>query len=134
MHYDKKKTFTCIMFMLLFGCSAEVDKGALSDQQICKGTIAAVMGRAPEIVKIDSVQGSVTHLSYIRPNDGKHWIYRCKLQGNRVIWATDTGRWRTDQYDSKITFSVNGNSLNIIQKYSDDSEGTKTYNKKQLGS
>ncbi|WP_077338513.1 hypothetical protein [Pseudocolwellia agarivorans] len=109
-------------------------KGEFSDQQICKAVVAMVNGKKPSIIKVDKVSGNVTHLSYIRPNDGTSWALRCKLEGSTVIWATDTGRWRTGQYDSKITFSVNKQSLSISEKYSDGSGDDKTYNLKQLGS
>lgn len=116
----------------LSGCGG-VDKGAFTDQQICIATVAATMGKDPSIIKIDSIQSNVTYLSYNRQDDGKHWAYRCKLDGNKAIWASDTGRWRTDQFDSKITFSVSGNKVNISEKYSDGSGGVKTYSINQLG-
>ena len=119
-------------FIALSGCGG-VDKGAFTDQQICIATVAVTMGRDPSIIKIDSIQGNVTYLSYERQDDGKHWAYRCKLDGNKAIWASDTGRWRTDQFDSKITFSVSGNKINISEKYSDGSGGVKTYSINQLG-
>ncbi|MCD8561167.1 MAG: sel1 repeat family protein [Shewanella xiamenensis] len=109
------------------------EKGNFSDQQICIATVAATMGRDPSIIKIDSIQGDITYLSYFRSDDGKHWKYKCKLDGERAMWATDTGRWRTGQYDSKITFYVNGNELSISERHSDGSDDTKKYNIGQLG-
>ena len=128
-----KTGFIVSITSVLIGCGG-ANKGAFSDQQICVATVAKTMGKDPSIIKIDSTQGNVVYLSYTRPNDGRYWAYRCKLKGSNVIWASDTGRWRTDQYDSKITFSVFGNELNIYEKYSDGSEGVKTYGINQLGS
>ena len=108
------------------------DKGSFTEQQICIATIASTMGRDPSIIKINSLKGNVTYLSYVRKDDGKKWAYRCKLDGNKVIWASDTGRWRDGQYDSIITFSVNSNKINISEKYDDGSGETKTYNSNQL--
>jgi len=134
MSIDKKlaKASLVVTAMTFTACGGP-DKGAFTDQQICIATVAAAMGRNPSIIKIDSTQGNVTYLSYFRQDDGKHWKYRCKLEGNRAIWASDTGRWRTDQYDSKIMFSVNGNELSISEKYSDGSGSTEKYNISQLG-
>lgn len=128
----KLKKVACISVALTLTSCGGIDKGAFSDQQICIATIAATMGKDPSIIKIDSIKGNVTRLSYYRKYDGKHWAYRCKLEENRAIWASDTGRWRTDQYDSKITFSVNGDNLNISEKYSDGSGDTKSYSINQL--
>ena len=92
------------------------------------------MGKDPSIIKVSSSQENITSLRYYRRQDGKYWKYRCKLEGDKVVWASDPGRWRTGQYDSKITFSVDGDSLNILENYSDGSSTTRTYNKSQLGS
>lgn len=121
------------VIILIAGCGG-VDKGSFTGQQICVATVATSMGRDPSIIKVSSSQENITSLSYYRSEDGKYWKYRCKLEGDKVIWASDPGRWRTGQYDSKITFSVDGDSLNILENYSDGSSTTKTYNKNQLGS
>jgi len=135
MHTGKMLKITSVIFLSisLFSCG-DSGEGEFSDQQICKATVAKVMGKAPSIIKIDKVSGNVTHLSYIRQNDGSHWALRCKLEGSTAIWATGTDRWRTGQYDSKITFSVNKQTLNISEKFSDGSGDDKSYNLKQLGS
>lgn len=132
LHKNIKSGLLTSVLIALSGCGG-VDKGAFTDQQICIATVAKSMGRNPSIIKVDSIQGDVTYLSYNRQDDGKHWAYRCKLEGNKAIWASDTGRWRTDQYDSKITFSVSGDKVNISEKYSDGSGGVETYSINQLG-
>jgi len=131
--YQKLLNGVVIIATLLLSACGGSDKGNFSDQQICIATVAATMGRDPSIINIDSIQGDDTYLSYFRRDDGKHWKYKCKLEGNRAIWAADTGRWRTDQYDSKLTFSINGNELSISEKYSDGSGDTKKYHIGQLG-
>jgi hypothetical protein len=118
---------------ILLGCGG-ADKGSFSNQQICVAAIASTMSQDPSIININSFKGDITHLSYIRPDDGKKWAYRCKLNGNKVIWASDTGRWRNGQYDSVITFSVNGNKVNISEKYDDGSGGTKEFTSEELKS
>jgi hypothetical protein len=128
-----KSSSALILSIVLFGCG-DSGKGEFSEQQICKATISKVMGKNPAIVKIDKISGNVINLSYIRQNDGKHWAYRCKLEGSTVIWASDTGRWRTGKYDSNITFSTNKKNLNISEKYSDGSGDDKSYSLQQLGS
>jgi hypothetical protein len=126
------KTILLLSFSVaLTGCGG-VDKGSFTDQQICIASIASAMGRDPSIIQIDSLKGNVSYLSYIRPDDGKKWAYRCKLDGKKVIWASETGRWRDGQYDSIITFSVSGNQIDISEQYDDGSGETKKYNSSQL--
>lgn len=117
---------------ILSACG-EPHKGAFNDQQICIATIATTMGRDPSIINVNSVKDGVVNLSYFRSKDGKHWKYRCKLDGQRAVWATDSGRWRTDKYDSNITFSVTGSELSISEKYPDGSGGTDKYSIDKLG-
>ena len=100
---------------------------SVSQEQICKDAIAAIMGQSPTIISITKTESGVVYLNYVRQNDGSRWSYRCKLEGDRVIWASETGRWRTDGYDDKITHRINDNSVEIIQRFSDGSSSTKTF-------
>jgi hypothetical protein len=143
---EKKALFlyvalTCCVFMVLINVTPNNDKNASStsstkanftDQQICKATIAKLMGKNPSIININKISGNVIYLSYIRPFDGSHWAYRCKLEGTTAIWASDVGRWRTGQYDSTFNFSVNKNNLKISVLYSDGSSDDKSYSLQQL--
>lgn len=108
-------------------------KGEFTNEQICKATIATVMSKDPSIINIDKVSGKVISLSYIRNADSSKWAYRCKTEGSKAIWASDTGRWRTHALDSKITFSANGNTLKVTEKYNDGSATKKSFSSKQLG-
>jgi hypothetical protein len=112
--------------------STSTTKVNFTDQQICKATIAKLMGKKPSIIKIDKTSGNVIYLSYIRPFDGSHWAYRCKLEGSTAIWASDVGRWRTGIYDSTLTFSANKNNLKITESHPDGSSGYKSYSLQQL--
>jgi hypothetical protein len=143
---EKKALFiyvalTYCFFMVLINVTSNNDKNTTSKsptkvnftkQQICKATIAKVMGKAPSIVKVNKVSGNITYLSYIRPSDGTSWTYKCKLEGTTAIWANDVGRWRTGQFDSKITFSINKQKLTLSERYSDGSGDDKSYRLSQL--
>ena len=105
---------------------------SVGQEGICKAAVAAMMGRDPKIMKIDRRDGDIVHLSYIRTDDGTRWSYRCRLEGDRVIWASDTGRWRTDPADEKILFSINAKGVTITQAWTDGSKSTDTYPAKAL--
>jgi hypothetical protein len=77
------------------------------------------MGRDPRIIRVDRTQGDTAYLSYVRPDDGKRWKYKCKLDGNKIVWGADDGRWRTHPDDSVITYNARGSSLTVIERYSD---------------
>lgn len=103
-----------------------------TNKELCKAGISILMGRDPRIMKIDSTDGEIVYLSYIRPDDRSLWSYRCKIEGNRIIWASSTGRWRTHPLDEVITFSVSGERLHLDQAYSDHSATKKTFTRAQL--
>jgi hypothetical protein len=79
---------------------------------ICKAGIAALMGRDPKIVRAKD-NGDIVRLSYVRENDGTLWEYRCKIEGSEIIWASKTGRWRTDPADEKLRYKAGAKSVTV---------------------
>jgi hypothetical protein len=55
------------------------------------------------------------------------------LDGSRIVWGADDGRWRTHPMDSTITFYVRGDVLNVEDRFSDGSANRKSFNLKQIG-
>ncbi len=108
------------------------NKSAFTLQQICRATISTLMGRSPSIINVDRVDGDVVYVSYVRPDDGTGWANRCKLDGNTVIWATETGRWRTHKADSVVTFSTSGDSLTILDSAPNGTTISKTFSLQEL--
>ncbi|MFA0260967.1 hypothetical protein AB4497_00665 [Vibrio cyclitrophicus] len=120
-----------ILPIVFLGCG-EIDKGSFTNQQICVATIASIMNQDPSIIDVNSFKGEITSLSYIRPDDGKNWAYKCKLDGQNVIWGANDGRWRDGKHDSIVTFSVEGEKINISEKFSDGSGDSDWFNADQL--
>ena len=99
---------------------------------ICKAGIATVMSQSPKIIKFSNKVNDALYLFYTRPSDKQKFIYKCKIQGNNIIWGTYKGRWRTSVYDSKLSFKIQKNIITVKDKYDDGSETVKTFNLKQL--
>jgi hypothetical protein len=95
-------------------------------EAICRTAIASIMGRDPKIVRVTRDAGDVLFLSYVRPIDNFVWDYRCKIEGNRVIWASEPGRWREDPKDDKVFFEIveGGKQLRIIVEDHGDGSAT----------
>jgi hypothetical protein len=91
------------------------------------------MGRNPATMKIDRISENVVFLSYSRPDDGKRWTYKCKVEGERILWGADDGRWRTHPADSVISFAIDGSSLVVTERFSDGSSNEEGFTRKQLG-
>jgi hypothetical protein len=91
---------------------------AFDVRAICRTAIAAMTGRDVKLFQAaaDAPDGVVA-LTYARPFDNFVWAYHCRLDGNRVIWADEPGRWRQEAKDDKIFFEIvgDGAQLRIIK-------------------
>jgi hypothetical protein len=102
-------------------------------EAICRTAIASIMGRDPKLVRITRTDGDVLFLSYLRPIDNFVWDYRCKIRGNRVIWASEPGRWREEPKDDKVFFEiVGGKQLRIIENHRDGSATKELFERDQI--
>jgi hypothetical protein len=80
--------------------------------------------------------GNTPVISYVRADDLQRFVYRCKFDGNQVIWAAyfdeegSWGRWRdsADFGDATIKFAVAGSDL-LIES---DQAGSATFKKSQF--
>ena len=75
-------------------------------EAICRAAIAAIKDRDPKSMKVALVKGDVFFLTYTRPIDSFVWTYRCRIEGNRVVWTDEPGRWRNDPKDDRISFEA----------------------------
>ena len=91
-----------------------------SEERICQAGIATMMARDPRTI-ITKTNDGITSLHYMREEDQTKWSWLCKLNGDRLIWATDTGRWRTHPQDEVLTYRVTGSSLSIVYAGADGS-------------
>jgi len=105
--------------MLLAASSPASAEPSFDPPAICRTAIAAIMDREPKLMQTRTVADGVVMLTYARPIDNFVWAYRCRLEGNRVIWASEPGRWRDKAKDDKILFEVvgAGSQLRIIDNH-----------------
>ncbi|GAA0456635.1 MULTISPECIES: hypothetical protein [Sphingomonas] len=86
--------------------------------EACKAAVAALNGRDPATMKGKKLTDDLVHVSYIRPDDGKRWQSRCRIDdANHLTWAQfdafgdgQQGRWRTED---TVGFSVEGKNLHV---------------------
>ena len=94
--------------ILIAAASPAFAEGAFDARAICRTAIAAITGRDLKLFQATDAPGGVVALTYARPFDNFVWAYHCRLEGNRVIWADEPGRWRQEAKDDKIFFEVLG--------------------------
>lgn len=104
----------------------EVVLNKFSYEDIARYTISSVMQQPAKIIKAIK-KDDLYYVSYTRKSDKQKFEYKIKFDGNKILWANIDGRWRDSEYDEKLSFSENGNILNIIQTFSDGSEDIQEY-------
>ena len=82
-----------------------IDTGPFTESHLCKAAIHAVMGTSPSIMRT-SEQFGRTIVAYNRKSDGKLWDYMCRLDGDRLVWGSNGGRWQNHYLDEYIRVSV----------------------------
>jgi hypothetical protein len=112
-------TFTILLASMSLASAAP----AFEVEAICRTAIASIMGRDPKTMQVTRTAGDILFLTYVRPMDNFVWTYRCRIDGNRVVWATEPGRWREDPKDDKVFFEDvdTGKQLRIIENHGDGS-------------
>jgi len=100
-------------------------------ETICRTAIASIMGRDPKIMQVTRTVGDVLFLTYVRPIDNFVWTYRCRIEGNRIVWASEPGRWRDDPKDDKVLFEDvgAGKQLRIIENHGDGSSTKQVFDR-----
>ena len=102
------------------------DKSDFSKELICKAGISVVMGNDSEEVSI-YIRSEDKYFFYVRESDKDEYIYKCKVEGPRIVWGDFNGPWRDTSSDSKITFNVDEGILAVKEVYSDGSGGVNSF-------
>ena len=103
-------------------------------QAICRTAIASIMDRDPKAVQITRTSDAVLLLTFVRPIDNFVWTYRCRIDGNRIVWGNEPGRWRDGPRDDKVFFEVvgAGAQLRIIEKHVDGSTTNQLFDRNMI--
>ena len=109
-------------------------EGPFEAKAICRTAIAAITGRDLKLFQATDAPDGVIALTYVRPFDNFVWAYHCRLEGNRVIWADEPGRWRQDAKDDKLFFEVvgAGAQLRIIKTRVDGSTTQELFDRDKI--
>lgn len=121
-----------ITFAMLFASMSRASGApAFEVEAICRTAIASIMGRDPKTIQVTLTDGDVLFLTYVRPIDNFVWTYRCRIDGNRVLWASEPGRWRDNPKDEKVFFEIvdGGKQLRIIEDHDDGSSTNQLFDR-----
>jgi hypothetical protein len=124
-----------IALAMLFAIPSASAAPLFEAEAICRTAIASITERDPKIMQVTRTAGSVLFLTYVRPIDNFIWTYRCRIEGNRVVWADEPGRWREDDLrDDKIFFEIIdvGKQLRIINNHNDGSSTKQVFDREKI--
>jgi hypothetical protein len=124
-----------IAFTMLFASmSRSSGAPAFEVEAICRTAIASIMGRDPKMMQVTLTAANVVFLTYVRPIDNFVWNYRCRIEGNRILWASEPGRWRDDPKDEKVFFEVidGGKQLRVIEDHGDGSRTNQLFDRDMI--
>ena len=99
--------------ILLASLSTASADPAFDTKAICRAAMAAITGRDLKLFQAADAPDGTIALTYARPFDNFVWAYHCRLEGSRVIWADEPGRWRQDARDERIGFEVVGSGAQL---------------------
>lgn len=122
-----------ILSSAAFSSAAATAGAGFTQEHICRAAVAKVMGRTPSIIKVLKNDNGVVTTQYIRSSDNSKWTNHCHLDGNRVVWATETGPWRNRPGDEVLTYEVMNGSLEITERFSGSSSTKQSFSAKELG-
>lgn len=118
------------LFVGLISLQAKADDSKVVGK-VCKAAVASMFGRDHKTMKLDKIADGVAYVHYIRPDDNSRWAVKCKLDGDRVIWASNNAdnskRWRTDPLDDVVKYSIKDTVLTITQVFTDGSSSSDEY-------
>ncbi|MEP6841441.1 MAG: hypothetical protein ABJA75_25560, partial [Bradyrhizobium sp.] len=86
--------------ILLVSAPAAAAGLVFETKTICRTAIATIMDRDPKLVQATDAPDGVVVLTYARPFDNFVFSYRCRLDGDHVVWADEPGRWRDGAKDA----------------------------------
>ena len=124
-----------ILILAIFSTAgtASAQSPAASPIEICRAGIASIMGRDPSIMKVRP-EADFLWVTYTRPSDKMDWSYRCRVSGNRIEWADETGNWRTKPDSNLVTFEIvnGGKAIKVTEDFRDGSKVDKTFDRSKL--
>jgi hypothetical protein len=117
--------------MLSVSISLAAVAPAFEAEAICRTAIAAITDRDPKIMQVTRIVGDVLFLAYVRSIDNFVWTYRCRIEGHRVVWASEPGRWREGPKDDEVLFEDvgAGKQLRIIENHGDGSSTKQVFDR-----
>lgn len=92
--------------------------------KVCKAGVATMNMVSPKIIKLDGISGNTYDFSYIRKSDNTKWTSKCKIEGDKIIWSFNGGRWRVHPLDTVVTFKT---TTNVVTIYTTESDGSSSF-------
>ncbi|MBD3791840.1 MAG: hypothetical protein IE918_06780 [Campylobacterales bacterium] len=115
-----KKLALYLSIMILSPALYGASDDATPQIKICKAALSSIMGIDHRTIQAEKRETGVVSLHYRIEGEKERYAYKCRVEGNRVIWGSAGGRWRTDKSDAVITFTIGGAHITIEERFNDE--------------
>ena len=115
-----KKLALYLSIMILSPSLYGASDDATADIKICKAALSSIMGIDHRTIQAEKRETGVVSLHYRIEGEKERYGYKCRIEGNRVIWGSAGGRWRTDKGDAVITFTISDVHITIEERFNDE--------------
>ncbi|GGY95338.1 MULTISPECIES: hypothetical protein [Shewanella] len=120
--------------LLVAGCDDTVQtQSKFSATEICKATMATALQHDLSTISLVDKNGKLVYVSYTDPTDSSQSIYRCRLDGDHVLWAPTKGQWQ-NQAAGQISYIANYNQLTITETNANGQKHSNQYKLSELKS
>lgn len=121
-----------LLTILFLSPSAFAKSKELTNDHICRATISTIFDQKPEEVTVFRTQSNVIYLKFPQGEKNKVTRFKCIVQGEEIIWATEMGSYRNTGIDSNISFKEKDNVLTVKEAHKNGSVFTKTFDIQKL--
>lgn len=118
----KSRGVIIVSVLLAFSSVDAKSQPAVTKAQVCKAAISSIMGVEFDMIKTTDKKDGSIYLYYQIEGKKTKYDYKCKLEGDKIIWGTAMARWRTQKDDAVISYTVENDHLTIKEKFRDEPE------------
>lgn len=123
--------FGCILVVASIQRRIEpLDLYQFSAADACKAAIGLYNNRDPKTMRVSSVLKGESTISY-RRDDGKHFVYDCRISGTRLHWNTRQGSGPNTYADLSVD-PADGGTLTVVLMDNKTEQGRETYSRSDL--
>ena len=127
--------WSALVFLALVACNNNAPatkETGLNDKELCVAAMSMVMKREPFHFVVKGVMEETVYIVPAYQEIGRQNEYRCRVEGDQIVWAAKNGRWMNGRKDPKISYSLEDDALQLNQVFDTGVSRKRTFSLAQL--